>query len=611
MCSMMANLLPSLATMNNKELVANVIALGVLIITLVVNVCIQINTGAYSYRVYEVPKVVSPSHSPSETGDYVFRAIIIVAVLLMLLVLYACTSLAILKSKQILESKYQSVLKNEDLQPGGRLTVEKLKQYVRKYSIMAETGSPQFMTACSATTTASGVLCALSSVICHLNAHRKPDQNIVDSDYKWSIQAILIIQYIGAWLGAIAPISRCFAALRFKLSVKWIWNHFKVFKVESYWIQKLSDWKHSSIPLFSSRRRKCKILIQNLKSLILCLCIGFQMIVVVASKMIAVIPVFLVICVVYFFHCWKRLKTIFSIVLGHVSVLKHEQLGEDIDLTRYVLQLQDEMEFPDRTLKRISKSVKRLIEKAEKHQPKNLMNLLEKSPGFEGVGKFDSHHVRPLLSEEYLNCWSLTLITLTTIAMSLPNMDKNIVDSLLSGVSEGLVYATLVEESLNNTDDHVIIQRAAKTLWLEVDVYRKWLGNRLQKDAPLAKTTRQILQWLSDKAKNIVTEVESTDIGGRNDNLRYKSICANSMYRITQTILLSYHENIELFAQLSSMIGDILAACLTNLPQVIAMKCHTSVIEKREASVQVAAQLLGKTTQIINILQDRELQFQA
>ncbi|CAH1452455.1 unnamed protein product [Lactuca virosa] len=85
------------------------------------------------------------------------------------------------------------------------------------------------------------------------------------------------------------------------------------------------------------------------------------------------------------------------------------------------------------------------------------------------------------------------------------------------------------------------------------------------------------------------------------------------MYRITETILLSYYSNIdevsqeELFAQLSSMIADILAACLTNLPQVIAMKCHTSFIEKREASVQVAAQLLGKTTQIINILQDREL----
>ncbi|KAI3523310.1 hypothetical protein L1887_01371 [Cichorium endivia] len=85
------------------------------------------------------------------------------------------------------------------------------------------------------------------------------------------------------------------------------------------------------------------------------------------------------------------------------------------------------------------------------------------------------------------------------------------------------------------------------------------------------------------------------------------------MYRITETILLSYNTNIdqvcqvELFEQLSLMIVDILAACLTNLPEVIAMKCHTSVIEKREARVHAAALLLGETTQMINTLQDREL----
>ena len=99
------------------------------------------------------------------------------------------------------------------------------------------------------------------------------------------------------------------------------------------------------------------------------------------------------------------------------------------------------------------------------------------------------------------------------------------------------------------------------------------------------------------------------DIDGSNE----RAICANSMYRITQTILLLNRGNIEevsqegLFARLSSMVSDILAACLTNLPLVIAMKCHESVIEKREASVLAAAQLLGETTQIINTLNDREI----
>ncbi|KAM0042909.1 hypothetical protein Hdeb2414_s0010g00335221 [Helianthus debilis subsp. tardiflorus] len=48
MCTIMVNLLPSLASMDSKELLTNVIALCVLVITLVVNVCIQIQTGVVS-----------------------------------------------------------------------------------------------------------------------------------------------------------------------------------------------------------------------------------------------------------------------------------------------------------------------------------------------------------------------------------------------------------------------------------------------------------------------------------------------------------------------------------------------------------------------------------
>ena len=129
---------------------------------------------------------------------------------------------------------------------------------------------------------------------------------------------------------------------------------------------------------------------------------------------------------------------------------------------------------------------------------------------------------------------------------------------------------------------------------------------------PQLNTARNILEWFRDTAKN-KTEVESVDIEDSDNNSVCESACANSMYRITQTILLSYQDGNdevsqeELFERLSLMISGILAACLTNLPQVIAMKCHTSSIEKREASVYAAAKLLGDTTQIINNLQDREL----
>ncbi|CAI9281624.1 unnamed protein product [Lactuca saligna] len=153
MCTMMANLLPSLATMSIKELVSNIIALAVLVITLVVNVCIQINTGVISYHedddqyFYTVNEAgISQYNMYTYTPGNGFIASLYVFMLLSLLIIYACSSLAIIKSTQILESKYQvahrKALKDEEFHQPGILTIEKLKQHVSNYWIMAGTGNP-------------------------------------------------------------------------------------------------------------------------------------------------------------------------------------------------------------------------------------------------------------------------------------------------------------------------------------------------------------------------------------------------------------------------------------------------------------------------------------
>ncbi|GKF94408.1 hypothetical protein Tco_0284108, partial [Tanacetum coccineum] len=137
--------------------------------------------------------------------------------------------LTILKSKQIIELKYQAghetALKDLELKQPGRLPVEKLKQHVKNHWIMAGTGSPQFITACSATTSASGVICVASSVIHFyivISIIASSEVNDHESDYKWSIPVILIIQLIESLVGTIAPLCRCYAAMTFKLLIKWI-----------------------------------------------------------------------------------------------------------------------------------------------------------------------------------------------------------------------------------------------------------------------------------------------------------------------------------------------------------------------------------------------------
>ncbi|KAF5776354.1 hypothetical protein HanRHA438_Chr12g0534911 [Helianthus annuus] len=344
-----------------------------------------------------------------------------------------------------------------------------------------------------------------------------------------------------------------------------------MFKVVKYWFQKLLEWKYGSISLpllsisFPFGKHKSKVVIRTLKNVVLNFCIILQVVVVVVCKF-------------------------------------GGKTNENTEERKYVLQVGNENQLADSTLKRLLRSFSELIKKSEKKEPKSLLNLIKENPNkiFQGVRMFDKddHHVQcSPLKVEYQDCWSLTVVTLTTIAITLPNIEKVKLDNLLKSVRQGLQYVTLVEETL---DVNVSIQKAAKILWEEVDFRHKWLGNKLKKIASQVKkdgaqvdTNLQIVQLFLKKATSKIEE-------GRGSS----NICANSMSRVTETIIRDKESHKKLFDELSSRITDIMAACLTNLPQAIAKKCHTSVIEKREESVKGAVKLLGETKEIINILQE-------
>ncbi|KAJ0816157.1 hypothetical protein HanPI659440_Chr00c19g0734261 [Helianthus annuus] len=204
--------------------------------------------------------------------------------------------------------------------------------------------------------------------------------------------------------------------------------------------------------------------------------------------------------------------------------------------------------------------------------------LGKSTSGFQGVKNFDHIDDQDV---PFVDSWMLPVVTLTTIAVSFPKIEKKEVDSLLESVREGLVYVAMVEQSFDSTDDHVCFQKAADTLWQEIIYDKKWLGNELQDRAFQANTDEQIVEWFRRKSKNIICSVDinKDDTRCENNDLIQRFTCAKSMYRITETILLTCRTNIDftvshknLFDSLSSMIGDIIAACLTNLPQVITMK---------------------------------------
>ncbi|GJS44690.1 hypothetical protein Tco_0594811 [Tanacetum coccineum] len=512
--TMLANFLPSLGIMDDKELLVNMVAWSILLITVTVNVAIQAFGGMF---------------------DQTFFSLLLLLFSILWVFSIAFTVPAL---RRILEHRYKELHGLASYPQVIKFSYEELEHNVKKYWMMAETGNPQFVIACSEVASAFGFIGWLLFLISLMQLFYL-DYTAPNSDYNWSLKIIVGIQLIGAIIGSIAPAFRCFAAINcFELSKKWSVNQLNIFKIEEHWTQILLFWKDNGC--------------------------------------------------------------------GYINV-RSEMKG----YAKYVLQIED-AKLSERISRNALKSINQLLSKSEKNEPGNLIKLLKKSTGFIGVLEFDNDQVPPLYSEETKFSWSLVAVTLTAIVVALPSTADDHGEGLIASLREGLQIVRNIEECLNADSDLVKTRRAARRVWTHVEVYRKWLQIDLQKKARDGKTSKEILKWLRDEAVQIVIQFKSCK-KQRMDDSHYKFIVASSMYRVSKTILIhcSELENWPIDGQLlewiSNMIADILCACFSNLPCVIKMMCHHDAIEKREDSVRSAAQLLGKSRKILEILNTRQL----
>ncbi|PWA80226.1 hypothetical protein CTI12_AA195700 [Artemisia annua] len=309
----------------------------------------------------------------------------------------------------------------------------------------------------------------------------------------------------------------------------------------------------------------------------------------------------------------SRSKTCFQVTGGKIVSPPINQINED--LSRCALQLIDEMEFSERTLQGISNSVNSFID--EQKESFSQLQLLNGSTGFNRVLliDLDDNDVEPLQSSvELVKSWSLTIVNLTSIVVSLPRIPNDAVQGLMKIVGEGLLFTHLVEESLNPSSEYVNVQEAATTLWDEVKNNHTWLKNSLSNDEFEGKTTIWILNWFANTAKRIFIKISNRGIMAQG-KIPMEIIASHSMYRIAGTISFrnSTTTNTEmlnirqLFELLRATIAEILSACFTNIPRGITMKCDESIIEKRSESVKVSTMILGKTRRILDRLDGLEL----
>ncbi|CAN4077956.1 unnamed protein product [Withania somnifera] len=603
-CTVIANFMPSLGLMKNKELLMNIMALGIFIITAIVNIGIQLATGVI----------------------YVFfkEHIALMFLMLILLLLLISSALAIPTTKCYLDLEYNKKYKlaNKECNNSYTCKTEKLKDELMRLWTMACTSSPHFVAGRLATCTASGGFCLLSTAI-YAEAmlrsyflHSSFSFCNGDSEYKWSTTLILVTHTVAIGVGTIAPAFRWFIAINFHCPKK-ANNACKLtlFEVENYWIRILLKWKESPLDLRIYGRHGRKFA-HKTKNKLLDLCIWMQILIVSLCKIVRVISTFSVSWLLI--SCQKAIR-----MLKCNNMVSSPDIESQVtlrsDFNRYVLHLEGEEVLIDMMMQSNCHVVGHWIGIGRKEQPKHLIQLLEKvksSPGFRGVHEFDHAQIPSLHSEEPPNCWALPIVTLTSIAIALPDMDSHSIKELIRSAYEGLMYIKVVEENLDDIKDLVYLSKAAALVWVEVDLYYKWLDVDLRKTATEEQNPKGVLEVLSEKAKQRFFEFRKKDpnfcLKESPSEWPTNMLAANCMYRVCQTLLQSsdskvFENSKIMFDRLSRMIADITGACLTNLQRVISMQCHHGTIEERAAGVRSAVLLLGKAENILKILHSQPL----
>ncbi|KAM7525585.1 hypothetical protein LguiA_015487 [Lonicera macranthoides] len=596
-CTVMGNSMPSIGTMENTEMMVNVVALGILVVTTIVNICIQLGTSVI----------------------YVFwkEHIFVMFLTLVLLAILCSSALAVPSTKCYLDIKYSQkhrIAVKECFDKTDISKIERLKEGLVKYWMMAYTSSPQFVLGHSATCIASGAFCLMSALTLAealLRSYLMPWSFKFcrgESDYKWSTTLVLVTQTIAVAVGTIAPAIRWFIAINFRCPKKANKALKPFFKVENYWTQVLVELKECPLTSIISSRQGRRIA-HYAKSQILGFCIKMQIAIVSMSKSVQLISIF---CVSRFLiKCHNN---------GSSNDIETEsELSPNPNLARFVMHLEGEEELVDLVMQNNCNATDRWIRIGEKQQPKYLTQFLEKfnsSQEFKGVIEFDSDEVPSLNPEEPPNCWALPVATLTSIAVSLPNISNSSTKQLINSVNEGLILVGVVENNLDNKHEFLNLRKAAEIVWQSVDLYFKWLDVDLHQFTLQEKSPQETLNGLADIAEKKLVEFKRRDIyqclRDSPSKLPIKVLAANSMYRISRSILMDYESrdcqsSERLFEYLSFMISDILSACLTNLGHIMTMKCHCTAIEQREEGVRSAILLLGKTEKILKILEQKPL----
>ncbi|KAL5979845.1 hypothetical protein ACLOJK_038956 [Asimina triloba] len=616
LCIAMAHFMPSIGAMEDSQVILNVVPLVILVITVIVNICIQIGTG--------VIHAFIPEH-------------IVTLCFMLTMLMFTCSSALAIPTmkgllKQQLELKCQEMQHMRQPNEPAMSTVESLKRDLKKYMIMALSSNPQYVLARSNLGAAAGIFSYYQAAVliqALVRAMKRSSSvpvciNQSSSEYKWSIGFIVFSQAFTVVVGALAPYIRVmlveldFIRIResqdhqtppvMEIIRKRLFTDVKSLrKVKRYWIQNLMEWmdRHRPLSVFDIQNRFCQRFFHGFKVLIHGFMTRLQVAVIVFGK----------VC--------KQSSSVFSLVMGilmsEMSTRFFSPSGTsgvdfaatNTELRTFVLHLEGEDGLVDKIIHFIDVNTEKWKQEGCSIAA-DLINLLKKvsddHPGFVGEAQF---HIANRVQGPS-NCWALPLVTLTSIALAIPcAQGDQIKQQLRDGLSEGLKYIRHVDKSLDSQGRLAKVREAAYVVWHGLHLYNQWLDVDLAAFAAERGGPKNVIEQLANKGSRYEDEVESL-VKGRGDmksGLRWppRALALYSMANICKSILITHSNfNIDdadaLFKQLHVVISDMLGACLADLPRALYMQCHKSSMEAKEDRVMDAACLLGEAENILKVL---------
>ncbi|KAG6481107.1 uncharacterized protein LOC122014341 [Zingiber officinale] len=547
--------------------VSDLIALAIFVATLMVDISIQVSTSViYAF----VPEHVA-----------------LVVLNIALLFVLCSSALFVLATKRSLELKFQIYTDRVMAGFDDYLNITSLEQSVKKCWLMARSWSHQHVLGRSATCRASGFFGLMACVVLVEATLRSSYMSFCEgrSEYKRSAEVVFFSQLTAVMAGTVTPTLRLFDSVYLTRRC----SH--ELGVESYWTQKLDEWKHdASFPWTNA----C-----GFKNLVFCFVVGVQIGLVVVCKTIC--------SAARWIHCVVRALLLFFFRVGENAAGPRALSGTAAELRRHVQDLEgEEDDLVNFVILMQCNEFERLIKKGAEYKPSCLIELISNVEGYDAQNlqtflhsyiSMESSNVPLAVVDRATMCWELPLVTLTAITVALASIDPDSVRKLQNGVREGLKYVRHVEDYLGH-ETFIDMRIAAYSLWLGVDFQYKLL------DHPLRRRR-------SANSKTIIEELKKFSEGNQAKSGR-DTIIAKCVTRVTAIILQDYDAKYgaengdrQLLEWLKSTIRGTLCACLTNLPHIFFNKSFCDGLQKLGKGVRETPLLLGETKAIIENLETK------